>query len=711
MPIYGFILFLLAALIVPTQQVCAHGAGVSGNHIVDWHSETVSRVIFPGWAWNNLGATSIALGTTSFSMAGSTVEIDGRVCLRAPSIVADMRDSYGFNLNEPVTLKLVVDNTSTRKVAVAYDAVGGAARVEHGVSSAGEGRLVELSINLAKARFANRGDHSTDVMLMSVAGPTSSSPPEKLTVCDIKFERSFTTPSEDFGWVDITLKDENQQLTGARVGLYDAEGRLPLPGNDAVSLRKFDDDTRSFLLQPNVVWPHSNRFVFYIDGRYRARLPVGQYHLIAAKGLEYRVLSETLTVLPEKTTTSSLELKRQFNLPQEGWYSGDVHIHSQRRESGDTDQLWRQVAAEDLHVGNILLMGNVAETYFQQYIWGREGRYIRDGHVLITGQEDPRTLTLGHTLHLNLEKPVRFPDEYLNYSRVFEAVADQGGISGFAHASGRLPGTTEGMAMQAAFGLLDFGEIMQAGFIGTEAWYTLLNLGYRVAPAAGSDYPYLDHVGAVRTYVNTGKPFDVDAWFDGLEASKTFVTNGPILDFTINGQSMGGELRVARNSRLQINARARLNPDIGSLTEMQLIKYGDTLARVASGRNSAEWELDEDLRALESAWYVIYARAKRPGHEGRIEAISAPIYVVVDGQERTWKRTAVPEIGEQLIAILERVKQQRPEEILAGEDWHTLPVWRRDFARQHKLAVPQITATQNHLRELVRQAIVEQSGQ
>jgi hypothetical protein len=113
-------------------------------------------------------------------------------------------------------------------------------------------------------------------------------------------------------------------------------------------------------------------------------------------------------------------------------------------------------------------MGNVAETYFPQYVWGMSGRYQRGVHTLVTGQEDPRTLTLGHTIHLNIERPVRFPDDYLNYHRVFEAVADQGGISGFAHASGGLQGTTEGMTVQAAFGLLDFGEVMQASELGTD---------------------------------------------------------------------------------------------------------------------------------------------------------------------------------------------------------------------------------------------------
>ena len=39
-------------------------------------------------------------------------------------------------------------------------------------------------------------------------------------------------------------------------------------------------------------WPHTNRFVLYTDGRYRARVPAGRYRLIASKGIEYRVIDD-----------------------------------------------------------------------------------------------------------------------------------------------------------------------------------------------------------------------------------------------------------------------------------------------------------------------------------------------------------------------------------------------------------------------------------
>ena len=40
------------------------------------------------------------------------------------------------------------------------------------------------------------------------------------------------------------------------------------------------------------------------------------------------------------------------------------------------------------------------------------------------------------------------------------------------------------------FGLVDFIEVLQGGRIATEGWYSFLNLGFKVLPAGGADWPY-----------------------------------------------------------------------------------------------------------------------------------------------------------------------------------------------------------------------------
>ena len=691
-------LLLPGVVLFTATHARPHGAGVSGSHVMDWHSQTVSRVVSTSSSWNNLGAT------VAVSTAGKRVAVGNRSCMQAAALDVDVRDSYGFDLNEPVVLTLVVDRqTSASGIAVIYDRVGGPGRVERALDDKGAKRFVELTIPLPGARFANRGDHGTDMMLTAASTPAFLRA-DSVTVCDIRIARSYETPAEPYGRLDLTIQDEAGVATAARLGLYGADGRLPMPSPDAVAIRKFHDLSRTYLLQDSAVWPHDNRFVFYVDGRYQARVPAGSYQLVATKGIEYRMLNVTIEVRADKTTRKTYRLKRHVDMPRKGWYSGDVHIHNLRRQEPDSVQLLAQSRAEDVHVANILKMGNVAETYFPQYAWGKAGRYQRGVHTLVPGQEDPRTLTLGHTIHLNLERPVRYADDYLNYHRVFEAVAAQGGISGFAHAAGGEHGVVEGMTMQAAFGLLDFGEVMQAGEIGTDAWFRLLNLGYRFSPAAGTDYPYLDHPGAVRSYVETGPDYSVDAWFRGLEQGRTFVTNGPILDLTLSGHTMGSEVRVANADQLNVSASAVLNPDIGTLVRLELIKHGEVIARESSPEGAENLTLRFSEAAQESAWYVVRARGRKPGHAASITAITAPVYVIVDGEDRAWKRQAVPGIAEGLILALEDVKNRALADVIETEAWHTIPAWAEGFPRQLALARERIEATQRKLRDLAQAA-------
>ena len=55
---------------------------------------------------------------------------------------------------------------------------------------------------------------------------------------------------------------------------------------------------------------------------------------------------------------------------------------------------------------------------------------------------------------------------------------------------GQLFNGRRGLALDVPFGLVDFIEVLQGGRLVTDTWYPFLNLGFKVNPAAGSDYPY-----------------------------------------------------------------------------------------------------------------------------------------------------------------------------------------------------------------------------
>jgi hypothetical protein len=47
--------------------------------------------------------------------------------------------------------------------------------------------------------------------------------------------------------------------------------------------------------------------------------------------------------------------------------------------------------SRDVHVASVLRMGDARETYFEQYRFGKAGRFVSGDYALVAGQEDPRT--------------------------------------------------------------------------------------------------------------------------------------------------------------------------------------------------------------------------------------------------------------------------------------------------------------------------------
>jgi hypothetical protein len=54
---------------------------------------------------------------------------------------------------------------------------------------------------------------------------------------------------------------------------------MPLPSDHALTIHNYDDRNKQVFLRSNhdmvPVWPHQNRFFFYVDGEYESQLPVG----------------------------------------------------------------------------------------------------------------------------------------------------------------------------------------------------------------------------------------------------------------------------------------------------------------------------------------------------------------------------------------------------------------------------------------------------
>ena len=194
---------------------------------------------------------------------------------------------------------------------------------------------------------------------------------------------------------------------------------------------------------------------------------------------------------------------------------------------------------------------------------------------------------------------------------------------------------------------IDFVELLQFNTINTLDYNEYLNLGFRLTAAAGSDVPWGSTIGEVRTYVYTGKELELDDWFEGLGRGRTFVSNGPALEFTIDGELPGSELQRKAGEVLKVHVRAWGHERVGLPDSLNLVSNEGTIhsAQRAQGQQG-DLGIEVEIPVEGSGWFSVSARCPN----GAV-AHSTPIYVVVDGAP-TWSlEKSVVIIKKQLSAI------------------------------------------------------------
>ena len=129
----------------------------------------------------------------------------------------------------------------------------------------------------------------------------------------------------------------------------------------------------------------------------------------------------------------------------------------------------------------------------------------------------------------------------------------------------------------------------------------------------------------MRSYVRIEGEFTAQAWYEALENGNTFVTNGPMLTFEIDGRGMGSTVGVVRGDVLNVEATARINPDIDALDRLELVAHGDVVATASAPDSDGTLTLRHQLTATAGAWLAVraYGKAQAIAH-------SAPVYVEVD---------------------------------------------------------------------------------
>jgi WD40-like Beta Propeller Repeat len=438
------------------------------------------------------------------------------------------------------------------------------------------------------------------------------------------------------GWVELKVVEGTGGVpTTARVVLRHADGKFHAP--PGALYRVLGGDMH-----------------FYLHDHDRIELPVGEYTVTAARGPEHRTARQTFAIRPDETANVTLNIERWINQRSEGWVSGENHIHANYGyghwyNSPATMRL--QCEGEDLTVANFMVANSDGDGVFdREFFLGRPDPLSSERTILYWNEEFRSTIW-GHMTLLNLQRLVvpiftgfkhtTHPHDVPTNADIADHTHEQGGHVNFTHPAHNLQDpydsaySAKEMPIDIALGKVDSIDVMGSNHqANLPLWYRLLNCGLKVPASAGTDC-FLNRIvsrlpGSDRVYVHCPERFTYQDWIANLRAGRTFVTNGPMLRFTVNDQQAGATIKLAQAAAVRVACEARAQ---FPLERLEIVVNGQVAASAAAADDRQRVTLNQDVPIDRSGWIAVRVKGQRgPSHQAaEAFAHTSAVYVEVAG--------------------------------------------------------------------------------
>lgn len=383
----------------------------------------------------------------------------------------------------------------------------------------------------------------------------------------------------------------------------------------------------------------------------------------AFSGLDTELVRTNVNLSGKQKAEVRLNLPSILQPSRTGWFGGNTHLHLSGLTREQADDYLRAIPRAD---GLDLLFVSYLERTNADRDYVSNGYSLADlqrfdGHGLLFGNGEEHRHNFdgfaegyGHVMFLNIRrlvKPVSIgpgimgggPDWPPLRRGIMAARGDAATVIWCHNNFGRedVPDWLSG--------LLDAHNIFDGGIHGTyeDTFYRYLNIGLKVPFSTGTDWFLYDFS---RVYVRLEKALSVQNWLTSLAAGKTFISNGPFLEFHAGQSEIGDTIRFSKATQLPISGRAKARRDF---KQIELVHNGVVVrtARSHAVGGHFEAELDSTLTADESGWVALRVSAGAAKNEmgETLFAHTSPIYFEVRGRSIFKK-----EAGEALIDDMEK---------------------------------------------------------
>jgi hypothetical protein len=394
---------------------------------------------------------------------------------------------------------------------------------------------------------------------------------------------------------------------------------------------------------------------FVCNGRVTLKLPTGTYTYEIERGPEHQRRQGKIEL--KAGATAKVQLGRIADLAAKGWYSGDLHIH---RPVKDIELLMQ---AEDLNIAPVITWWNTRNEWAKEapprptlkmfdrnrYYDVMAGEDERGGGALLFFHLDaPLAIT---TAKREYPSPMRFVEEarrrsqnvWIDIEKPFwwdvPVWLASGQMDSIGIANNHM--CRSQMYLNEAWGRprdeRRLPNPLGNGYWTQEIYYHVLNCGLRMPPSAGSASGVLPNpVGYNRVYVHLDGPLDYEAWWAGLKAGRSFVTNGPLLLCKADGQLPGHVFRRDAGQSVEIPIEVSLISN-DRVPKLEIVKDGRVESTVEL--KDAQQLVTTRVAFRESGWFLVRAITDTP-NTFRF-ASSAPFYVEIgEPKQRISRRSA-----------------------------------------------------------------------
>jgi hypothetical protein len=356
--------------------------------------------------------------------------------------------------------------------------------------------------------------------------------------------------------------------------------------------------------------------------------------------------------------TGKASTSKAFTKPEPpDWYAGDIHVHRSCDGSSPipASDLPAMMKVNDLAVISVLAdMGNnqsadrvedLKKVNSADSPLSDSERIIHYGaewHWDADQWQFPHQALGGHLVLLGLKEAHKIWEE--SSSKILDWAAKQHAVRGFAHIQ-YLDNTLPDMLnccipvdypVEAALQNIEFIAEEQPGGSdnGILAYYRLLNCGFRLSIAGGTDYSCNNvPLGSVLTYVEIpGGKISYQKWIEGIAKGRTVVSrNGhnEFLNLKVNGTAgPGKDIRLKEKEKVTIQASWSVTAKTFGLVE--LVYNGRVIAKQSEIARPGNPLTLTITKVFPRSGWICARRMDSSGHSHILH--TSPVYVTINGQ-------------------------------------------------------------------------------